>query len=298
MFLRPVHDFVSGFCYTDVSVTRISMPKKIPVHSARWMLPVLYFVAGISTIALVRTAPTTIAQNAAWLPLWQYVVLALFAGVMIFAILRRAQSRVLWEVLFTIAIFLGVWYVLLLLRIPLGVSLFAAALLTIMHLFIHIAAYHNFFFLLGSIGAAIIFSSWLPSEGVLIVLVAFTVYDMVAGPPGGPIERLAKRLVSLGFIPGFALPERVRGLALELDDIRNGGWVLLGTGDVILPLTLVASASVWSASSGAVVVLGTLFGSLILIARPDMHPRAALPPLAAGAAVPFLILLFSRVFIF
>ena len=274
------------------------MQKSVRPHGSRWMLPLLFVLGGAVTVGLVQIAQKTFTASASsWLPIWHYVILGILSIVVITALIRRAQSRFLWEVVFTLAVFLGTWYVFLLLGLSVFISLMIALGFIVLHIALHLAIIHNIFFFLGCVGAGILFAGWFPPELLVLILVAFTVYDMVAGPPGGPIEHLAKRLVSFGLIPGFAFPNRVSGFIKDLDSIQKGGWVLLGTGDVILPLSLVASASRWGIASGVLVMLGMLLGSLFLIARKDLHPRAALPPLAAGAAVPFLILLFIRNFV-
>ncbi|MCR4278758.1 MAG: hypothetical protein NUV81_02525 [bacterium] len=267
------------------------------LHAARWLVPTLFVVAGFFTILLVRNSASSLVEYAVPIPAWAYLLFFLIAVIVLTFLRKRTRTRVLWEALFTTAIFLGIWYVFLLLRLPFGVSLLIASFITVLHIFIHVALFHDVFFLLGSIGAAVIFAGWLPAEVLLVILVGFTVYDMVAGPPGGPVQHLASLLASLGFIPGFAFPEKGSDIFQDLDAIGSGNWVLLGTGDVVLPLALVASASGWNIASGVVVTLGMLLGALFLIARRDLHPRAALPGLSAGAAVPFLILLFVHAFL-
>ncbi len=266
----------------------------IKTHTARFAVPSLFLVAGLLTIATIGRISTVSPFSHALLSTGQYIALAVFAFIFVLALLKRARSRMLWEVLFTLAIFFGVWYVFLILGFSVGISVLIAAVLTILHLFIQIPLYHNAFFLVGGIGAAIVFAGWFPPEVLLLILVAFTVYDMVLGPPGGPIVHLTKRLVSLGFVPGFVFPERLRGYVSGMDEERRRSWVLLGTGDVVLPLVLVAHAASWGFWEGVVVMLGMMLGSLSIIARFDLHPRAVLPALAAGTAVPFLALLFSR----
>lgn len=266
-------------------------------HAARWLVPALFAVAGAVTIPLVRNRASSLGEFAPPIPMWLYAGLFVAVSAVFLFVRKRMRARLLWEVFFTAAIFLGAWYFLLLGGVSFGVSLLIVAGMAVLHIFFHIAALHNLFFFLGCVGAAVIFAEWLPAEALLLVLVGFTVYDMVAGPPGGPVERLARQLTSIGFIPGFAFPARARDFFRHVDSAVSGNWVLLGTGDVILPLALVASAAAWDAMSGVAVTLGMLLGALFLIARKDLHPRAALPSLAAGAAVPFLVILFIRAFL-
>ena len=55
-------------------------------------------------------------------------------------------------------------------------------------------------------------------------------------------------------------------------------------------MSLVARAAFVSVESAAIVLAGVLVGAFVLTHGDDTHPRAALPALAVGAAVPFIIL--------
>jgi hypothetical protein len=65
---------------------------------------------------------------------------------------------------------------------------------------------------------------------------------------------------------------------------------LLGAGDLILPLSLVARAAFRGPLPAALVLACLVVSTLFLTRRDVFHPRAALPSLAAGAAVPFVLL--------
>lgn len=268
------------------------MTNRVDVKSAqstafqRWLLPALFLLGGALAVTTVRAIPFSVSAFP-WTRGWQYAILGILAGGMFVATALKRASYVVWEALLTVAAFLGVWFVMLLLGIPLGWSIGIASLLTLAHLFIRVVILHDVFFLVGCVGVALDFALWLPSEVLLVGLVAFTVYDMVAGPPGGPVAALAARLVRHGIVPGFILPARVRDLAAGVDDAVRSRAAMLGTGDLILPLMLAARAAVWGVTEAAFVLAGIFLGALVLGHRKDLHPRAALLPLAVGAAVPF-----------
>jgi hypothetical protein len=252
----------------------------------RWLLPALFATAGGLAVLTIRIVPFSVSALP-WMRGWQYAILGIILGGLCVATFLKRSSIVVWEALLTLAAFLGVWFVTLLVGIPLGWSIGIASLLTLAHLFVRVVALHDAFFLVGCVGVAIDFALWLPSEVLLVGLVAFTIYDVVAGTPGGPIVDLASRLVRHGIVPGFILPARVRDLAAGVDDAVRSRAILLGTGDLILPVMLVARAAVWGVTEAAFVLAGIVLGALVLGHRKDLHPRAALVPLAVGAAVPF-----------
>lgn len=221
---------------------------------------------------------------------WRTAVMGVVAVGIIMATFRKFQARWWWEILFTVTLFLGVWFAFLLV-LPLGWAFAIASVLTLAQIFLRVVIIHDLFYLIGSVGVAINFAGWLPPEILLVGLVGFTVYDMVAGPPGGPVLQLAAQLVSRGIVPGAILVARPRDLMGSVDAvIKRTTSVLLGAGDIILPLTLVARAAFAGPGPAAIVLAGVLVGALILGRTNGLHPRAALPALATGAAVPFLIL--------
>lgn len=222
---------------------------------------------------------------------WQYAFLLLLLVGTVVSIVRRISSRFFWEVLLTITLFLGVWY-LFLLVLPLGWALLIAAVLTLAHFLLRNVFLHNAFYLLGAAGVAIDFAGWLSPEFLLIGLVLFVVYDMLYGPPGGAIEALATQLMKQGIVPGVVIADRWRDLLVSVDDAMKRHSALLGGGDLILPLALVARAA-FAGTTQALIVLAGILAAAIILARGEMtHPRAILPVLALGAALPFVVLRF------
>ncbi|MFH1973482.1 MAG: hypothetical protein ABIK13_02640 [Patescibacteria group bacterium] len=266
------------------------------VRFRRLSLTSLFVVAGVLSILVVRIAPDMLTSTSArWVSGWHVAIVGLVIFGATIAILLRRMSSVVWEALLTAAAFLGLWYVLFLSGLPLGWAIAAASFITIAHLFLRIVVLHDLFYLLGCVGVALNFALWLPSEVLLAALAAFMVYDMVAGPPEGPVAALATRLVRHGVVPGFILPSNGKGFLSSVDDAIRSDAALLGTGDLILPLLLVIRAAAWDITSAFFVLAGLVVGSVVLGFRKELHPRAALVPLALGTAIPFLgIYLISR----
>lgn len=256
---------------------------------SRWMLLVLFVIAGLGTIGAVTAIRLHQLLSYQTVIQWQYAFLSLAVAGSLVALIRRVQSRLFWETIFTVSIFLGIWYLCLLLM-PLGSALLVASAITVACVWTRIVFVHDLFYVLGSIGVAIDFAGWLSPEFLLLGLVLLTLYDMLAGPPGGPIEELAKYLVRHRIVPGMIIVNRWSDLSLTVDQAVKADASLLGAGDVILPLCLVARASFAGIGSGVIVLAGVLIGAFVLAHRDLQHPRAALPALATGAAIPFIVL--------
>lgn len=220
---------------------------------------------------------------------WQYVFLVLLLVGSAISIIRKIATRFFWEVLLTITLFLGTWY-LCLLVLPIGWALLIAALLTLSHLFFRNVLLHDIFYLLGAAGVAIDFAGWLSPELLLVGLTLTAIYDVLAGPPEGTIGQLAQKLIKQGLVPGVVIADRFRDLFTTIDQAMKRHSAMLGAGDLILPLALVARAAFVGVWQAGLVTLGTVI-SAVALARGEMsHPRMMLPALALGAALPFIVL--------
>jgi presenilin-like A22 family membrane protease len=126
-------------------------------------------------------------------------------------------------------------------------------------------------------------------------LVGLAVYDTFAGRPGGFAARFAASLVHRGIIPGLIVPGRAKDSGLLMTDaVRKEDAVFLGAGDLILPLLLVARASVNAALPAMIVSVGLVLAAAWLGSRGPTKPFPALVPLVFGAGVPYLILRLTR----
>jgi presenilin-like A22 family membrane protease len=256
----------------------------------RGALFVLFLVAGSLGIGVVQLVKDRISEiSPTYLMDWQLVFGVMLLMGMAWILFKRPHGRRFWEILFTAAAFLGVWYVSLLVW-DVGIGLLIASLLTLGSLYTKRVWLHDVYFLFGSLGLALDLAGWFSADLLLVGLVVLIVYDMVATPPEGPVVEVARQLIGQGFIPGFVLPARWGDMCARLTEVVHGPAALLGIGDVVLPLTLIVRAAFVSTGFGGLVMAGACFGSLVMLRKDTHHPRAALVPLAAGAAVPFLVL--------
>ncbi|MEK7116093.1 MAG: presenilin family intramembrane aspartyl protease [Patescibacteria group bacterium] len=258
----------------------------------RFFLVLFFLLAGLCVIGILAAArafPSSVRFQT--VASWQYVFVGVIAATLIIGFFRKFRSRLLWEALFLTTLFLGVWFAMFLI-LPIGWALALAAILTLAQVFVRIVIVHDLFYLVGGAGVAINFAGLLSPELLVVGLVAFTVYDMVAGPPGGPIQTLASILIRKGIVPGLIVPARRTEILENVDVAVKGNAAFLGAGDLILPLTLVARAALRETAPALIVLAGLLVGALFLTERTDLHPRTALPLLAVGAAIPFLALRF------
>lgn len=153
---------------------------------------------------------------------------------------------------------------------------------------------HNFAMVLtiAGIGSAIGLS--LEPATVVLVLIIFSVYDIIAVYKTGHMVKLAQAMIRSRAIFGFVIPELGRGVREKISGITPGeGFMILGSGDVIFPLLLSASLARVSIFQSVVVAIFALAGlflmHLIFNNQIVRRPMAALPPIALMSIMGYLI---------
>ena len=145
---------------------------------------------------------------------------------------------------------------------------------------------------LAGIGA--IFGLALTPLTVVIILVILSFYDIIAVYKTGHMVKLAETMIQARAIFGFIIPTALSGFRENVTKVRPGEeFMILGSGDVILPLLLAASLVRISVSQAAVVVvfacLGLLITNLLFTSQKTRRPMAALPPIAAMSIIGYLV---------
>lgn len=130
---------------------------------------------------------------------------------------------------------------------------------------------------------------------LLAALVALSAYDIAAVYLTGHMVRIGKALLRRKVFFAMILPESPRGLMSRMGDVGSGGaFVFLGTGDFVLPALLVASVTAADGILAAILTaagaaLGLAATHAIFILQKTRRPMAALPPVAAGAILGYLV---------
>ena len=126
------------------------------------------------------------------------------------------------------------------------------------------------------------------------VLAILSVYDIVAVYLTKHMIKMAEGMIASRAIFGFIIPAKLSGFKEKLSAVQPGeNFMILGSGDIVLPLILTASlarSSFWQAILVAVFsVLGLLLTHLIFVNQKERRPMAALPPIAALSIIGFLL---------
>lgn len=153
---------------------------------------------------------------------------------------------------------------------------------------------HNIGIGLGIAGIAALLGLSISPLNAIIVLVFLSIYDIVAVYKTRHMITLARSMVKSGAIFGFIIPFHWRDFFEHRDHAEPGErFMILGSGDIGLPIVLVASIVSQSLASAALVgtssVLGLLVTHLIFVNQTGRQPMAALPPIATMSIIGYLV---------
>lgn len=126
------------------------------------------------------------------------------------------------------------------------------------------------------------------------VLAILSVYDIIAVYFTKHMVKMAEGMVASRAIFGFIIPVQSSGFKEKLSAVQPGeNFMILGSGDIALPLILtvsVARVSIWQAVVVAIFsILGLLATHLIFVNQKEHRPMAALPPIAALSIIGYLV---------
>ena len=155
---------------------------------------------------------------------------------------------------------------------------------------------HNLGIILGIAGIAAVFGLSVSVEFGLVLLVALSLYDIVAVYVTKHMVTMARSMVESGAVFGFLIPFEFKGFFYRRKEAQAGigeNFMILGSGDIGLPLIFAVSLvkiSLMSAIITAVFsVLGLFLTHMLFINQGQRRARAALPPIATFTIIGYLV---------
>lgn len=134
-----------------------------------------------------------------------------------------------------------------------------------------------------------------PSTAVLIMVV-LSFYDIIAVYVTKHMVSMAKGMIEAGAIFGFIIPSEIKGFFSNKQQAQaqmGERFMMLGSGDIGLPVVLASSVARYSVSSAIIVAVFSLIGlfiaHLIFVNQRERKPMAALPPIATMSVIGYLI---------
>lgn len=217
------------------------------------------------------------------------VVFAVFTAVMV----RFANAaRYLLSFFLVVALIAGAQFIFSAWA-PWPFDLLAAIMVALLLWAVPRVAVHDVAIVLGIGGLATLLGLSVTPLVAVVLLSALSVYDIVSVYRTRHMVVLAGRMVQSGAVFGFLVPARLSGYWMRRNDALDARAVMmLGSGDIGLPLVLATSAVSQSIAAALCVAAASLIGVAsmhwLFVHQEQQSPMAALPPIAVSAILGYL----------
>jgi presenilin-like A22 family membrane protease len=233
-------------------------------------------------------------------------ILGYFFGVVIILglvlfLIPISKLKLLLRILFG---FLYAWgvFIILAMAAPWPLALGAGAAAGLLWLFLPLVWLQNLLLLFTLVAVGAVFGSVVPPWTLVWVLLAISIYDIVAVSLGYMMW-LARKMSESDTLPAFILPKRARDWGLNLrgstvrkifeEESAERDFALLGGGDLGFPLVFVASVFAVYGFTGALItaissLIGLVFAFTLQMYLLKGKPLPALPPICFLTIMGFL----------
>jgi presenilin-like A22 family membrane protease len=177
---------------------------------------------------------------------------------------------------------------------PLPYSIGGALLVVALARLVPVVLVHDLSITLGIAGVAGVMGLSITPLMACVLLAALAIYDIISVYRTRHMVALAGRMLQSGAVFGFLVPGTLKGFFMPTSRaIDERQVMMLGSGDIGLPLVLATSA-VSTSIGAAVMVTGFSLAGLMLMNwlfahQKESMPMAALPPIAASAILGFVL---------
>lgn len=277
---------------------------KNPWRILAWevFLFLLIFILGISTAHRINKIVSPVKIEATPFFFSRFILSMIVAVAIVLLIIKLVKStfkkRVLLRTFFILAFFFGsllffeVW-----LQEPTALIFVLALIflwLKMPNIFIH-----NLLLISGITGLGCYLGLILMPEAVAILLIIFSVYDVIAVYKTKHMVKMAKGMMEARALPGLILPSQLSELNTPLEKISLGGnFLILGGGDIVLPLLFSVSILQEGILKSILVAFFALLGLLtsfwLFFRQKERRAIAALPPIALFSIIGYSITLLFK----
>jgi len=169
-------------------------------------------------------------------------------------------------------------------------ALFTAALFY----FARFVMVQNIAMILAIAGIGSIFGLSVTPFVAVIILLALSFYDIAAVYWTKHMVKMAEGMIRTRNIFGIIIPETISGLGASMKSAQPGkGFMILGSGDIVMPIILAASVVSYSLLAALVIGIFSLVGLVIthilFVSQKIRRPMAALPPIAVMSIIGYLV---------
>ena len=237
---------------------------------------------------------TVLAGSATGLNVWDFVYL-IAIGVIFFVLASKYPrfGSVVYRIVLSLIIYSIIQAVISIWFSPLTATIAALVILIWFWVWRNVL-FQDALMVLVIAGLGAILGLTLTPVTAIWVLVAFSVYDLVAVYVTGHMVKLAEIMVSARAIFGFVIPQSTTDFRANMKNVQPGeGFMILGSGDVLLPMLFSVSLIPISLSQAIIVAtfscLGLFATHLIFTNQKVRRPMAALPPIALLTIIGYVL---------
>lgn len=180
--------------------------------------------------------------------------------------------------------------------LPFPMSFYFAVIVVLLFIFWRRVLMHDIGLIIAIAGLASSIGLGLSPRIAIVALLVLSFYDIVAVYKTKHMVAMARSMILSGAPFGFVVPIRWSDFLKNRDEAQSGigdKFILLGAGDVGLPILLMSSAVLNSIWTGIIVGIFALIGvfvtHLLFINQDKREPMAALPPIATFAIIGYLV---------
>lgn len=225
---------------------------------------------------------------------WPHLLALIVGAVLLFLFIKYSNrtSDHLLKVVFALIVFSGS-QITLMSAVGVFYADILALLLVITLFFFNKVLIHDIAVILTLIGIGTIFGLSLSPLTAVIILVVLSFYDIWSVYVTKHMIKIAQRMIQSGAIFGLIIPTFNKDFFIKTKDIISGDRsMILGSGDIVLPLILAASIARISAPDALIVVIFSSIGlwitHLLFVNQLERKPMAALPPIALMSILGYL----------
>lgn len=270
------------------------------LHLSLFLKQLCFYVPGLIITLIVAQAANQarLASHASIEPVtftWTTLFFVVLIMTTLIIVVRRLPrvAHALFGFSFFLIVFLGA-QIALGLRVGSSSSVVMSFVLVLLLLFRPVVVLHDAAVLVGLVGIAVIIGIGVTPLAGVMVLMILSVYDIISVHRTGHTPEIARSMIESGYVFGFFFPLEWRGF---LKPVRNtvvgDDAMLLGSGDVGLPLFFISAVSVTSMPHAWVVAIFSIGGlfvtHLMFTSQRKRQPMAALPPIALSCILGYLV---------
>lgn len=218
---------------------------------------------------------------------WQFLALFFAATIAIVILTRIHRGKVLFRILFLATVFFGLFRLFLVI-FPFSLALAVSGIFLAAFLLLPAVWVHDLIVITSAVGIGPVFGLqfyWLFAALLLLML---SLYDIIAVTITKHMVPLAHALIERQASFVLFVPDRLRDFRARISQVQPGsGFLIIGGGDVILPMILTTSLTRVSLQASIASICGMLIGiaanHLLIVTR--RQPIPALPLMVIGAVI-------------